>query len=627
MVRNEADIIEPWARYNLRVLDCLHVIDHGSDDNTVEILQCLQAEGLPVVLHHWADPGYTQVEAMRSVARPLAESGTVDFVVPLDADELLATDRASLHQTLAALPQGHVGVMRWRTYLPEGEGEGPFFFRHMEHYRSLELDVLHKVIAPAELLSHCSWTMGNHGFVSDDDGLSMPRAGKPLVLAHYPVRNAHQLRCKVMLGSHASRLKAKRTPLESWHWLLLERELAQADSLKQPIDLQRIALGYSFSNQPEVISRQEVWTGPIDPAPNLMVRFVAKPLGQDEIRARMESSRKQHAEFLSTLGHTEFNVGNQAWRQGNFVRALEHYTEASLLNPGLSVAHLGRARCLVQLDDWVQAREAFAQTLRLDSTNYSAWLEAGHLCRQQGELEQAALSYQRAITLHPQRYEAPLGLARVLEQIGRDTEAADAYEHAQRVAFGTGSQDAAAWRRLRQVHHHMGKYRLERGDLVRAGQALQAALIAAQNEGSNTDDLAEIQMDLGELLLRVGKREEAERLLTLASGASAETTLARLGATSFKYNLWQDAIAVLRKNVQLHPHSIQARWNLAHLLAECWQMREAEQALLEAEALGPVPGATSLRASVAGHQGDADTALTCTGNWHRKSRNLPQVPP
>ena len=38
-------------------------------------------------------------------------------------------------------------------------------------------------------------------------------------------------------------------------------------------------------------------------------------------------------------------------------------------------------------------------------------------------------------------------------------------------------------------------------------------------------------------------------------------------------------------------------------------MDEAEQVLQQAEALGPVPGARSMRASIAGRQGDADTAL------------------
>lgn len=33
-----------------------------------------------------------------------------------------------------------------------------------------------------------------------------------------------------------------------------------------------------------------------------------------------------------------------------------------------------KVRCLVRLAEWMPAREAFAQTMRLDPTNYSAWL-------------------------------------------------------------------------------------------------------------------------------------------------------------------------------------------------------------------------------------------------------------
>ena len=103
MVRNEADVIELWARYNLRVLDHLHVIDHGSHDNTVEVIEQLQAEGLPITLHHWRDVAYTQAELMLKIGRSLAQQGGIDFFVPLDADELLGTDRAGLHAALQAL--------------------------------------------------------------------------------------------------------------------------------------------------------------------------------------------------------------------------------------------------------------------------------------------------------------------------------------------------------------------------------------------------------------------------------------------------------------------------------------------------------------------------------------------
>jgi len=43
MVRNEADVIELWARYNLRVLDHLHAVDHVSQDNTAAVIAQLQA--------------------------------------------------------------------------------------------------------------------------------------------------------------------------------------------------------------------------------------------------------------------------------------------------------------------------------------------------------------------------------------------------------------------------------------------------------------------------------------------------------------------------------------------------------------------------------------------------------
>ncbi|WP_233127121.1 glycosyltransferase family 2 protein, partial [Rodentibacter sp. Ppn85] len=37
MIRNESDIIEAFIRHNLTLLDELHIIDHGSTDNTREI--------------------------------------------------------------------------------------------------------------------------------------------------------------------------------------------------------------------------------------------------------------------------------------------------------------------------------------------------------------------------------------------------------------------------------------------------------------------------------------------------------------------------------------------------------------------------------------------------------------
>ena len=101
-----------------------------------------------------------------------------------------------------------------------------------------------------------------------------------------------------------------------------------------------------------------------------------------------------------------FNAGNAAFKKGEWEQALTHMTQALTHHEGLVVAWLLKARCLVRLSQWMPAREAFAQTLRLDPKNFSAWLEAGHLCKQMGELGQAAAAYQRAMDVAPERYEA-----------------------------------------------------------------------------------------------------------------------------------------------------------------------------------------------------------------------------
>lgn len=309
-------------------------------------------------------------------------------------------------------------------------------------------------------------------------------------------------------------------------------------------------------------------------------------------------------------GVQAFNAGNAAWRQGDWAHALSAYGEAVAKAPGLADAHLGRARCLVKLGDWGAAREAFATVLRLEPAHYSAWLEAGHLCRQMGELQQAAGAYQRAIHAVPTRHEAYLGMARVLPLLGQAELGEQAFTDAlQQLANSQPEAERAG--KLAEAAHRMGQYRLEQGDAVGAVSALQRGLLAlsAVFDGALLNLRAELQIDLGEALWRLGQQDAALAALTAASSARLEPTLARLGALSFRLNRWQEALSVLRRNVELHPDTATARWNLAHLLAECWQMEEAERMLHQAEALGPMPGARSMRASMAGRRGDADTAL------------------
>ena len=301
-----------------------------------------------------------------------------------------------------------------------------------------------------------------------------------------------------------------------------------------------------------------------------------------------------------------FNLGNAAFKAGDWAQALSSMDTALQLDAGLVPAALLRARCLVNLGEWMPAREAFAQTLRLDPANFSAWLEAGHLCKQMGELGQAAAAYQQAINAAPARHEAYLAMARVMAQQGQTDLTNRAYNDAVHAAM---AKDAHA---VRQVHWLMGQYVLELGHPHEALACFNEALKATQadNPEALANAAAEVQMDAAKAWLRVGERDKAMKLLTLASAATQEPTLARLASLSYRNNFWQEAIEISRRCVALYPKSEWAHWNLAHLLAECWQMEEAERVLQQAEALAPMPGARSLRAAVAGKVGDADTALS-----------------
>jgi predicted O-linked N-acetylglucosamine transferase (SPINDLY family) len=120
---------------------------------------------------------------------------------------------------------------------------------------------------------------------------------------------------------------------------------------------------------------------------------------------------------------------------------------------------------------------------------------------------------------------------------------------------------------------------------------------------------AALYIDLGDVLMRLGLTEAAHRAFEQASVATSEEVLTRLAMQSFHHNLWQEAQAVLKRNVELHPKSALALWNLAHSYVEAWQMDDALHTLAQAEAMAPQPGAKSMRASVAGRLGDADMAM------------------
>jgi len=101
--RNEADIIEPFVRQTAAYCEELILLDHGSTDESAEIVRALKQEGLR--LHLLTDRTLGNIEADQTNRLLLlaAHECAADWIVPIDADEFIigATDKSFLP---AALP-------------------------------------------------------------------------------------------------------------------------------------------------------------------------------------------------------------------------------------------------------------------------------------------------------------------------------------------------------------------------------------------------------------------------------------------------------------------------------------------------------------------------------------------
>jgi predicted O-linked N-acetylglucosamine transferase (SPINDLY family) len=317
-----------------------------------------------------------------------------------------------------------------------------------------------------------------------------------------------------------------------------------------------------------------------------------------------------------------FNWGNALHDLGRFAEAQNAFESAHQIDAAFVPARMQLARCAARLDDLALARTHFEAVVQAEPGGFSAWLELGHVLRRQGEYDAMLAAYRQALAVAPQRWEALLSMARGLEEAGQFEMAALAYHRAVLVG-GAAAQAAPGAAPVadgprpsqlpRIIHWRMARFRLERGDAARSLAAMRQPLMAQRIERQlgpiDVNEQAEMQIDLGEILMRLGMEPEAHRAFERASAATAEPTLARLAETSFRFNLWQEAQQVLQRAVALYPNSALAHWNLAHAYAESWQMDEALATLARAEALAPQPGAQSMRASIAGRLGDADTAL------------------
>jgi len=130
MVKNGADIIESFVRYNLSILDGMVILNHFSTDNTVAILKKLIAEGLPITLWHAVDVEHNQNKMMTTLMYKTFRKFQPDIIIPLDADEFLAAVDGTTHprKLLDELDDGIIYRIHWKTYFPHEKDDATALF-------------------------------------------------------------------------------------------------------------------------------------------------------------------------------------------------------------------------------------------------------------------------------------------------------------------------------------------------------------------------------------------------------------------------------------------------------------------------------------------------------------------
>ncbi len=229
---NDADIIELSVRHNLSKVDEILAIDNNSTDGTKDILETLTKEynGRLKILNVHNKNSQDSVLTLNLFKEQIKLSDNPpDFLFVIDADEFIHADN---FDELLTIPANHVGVIKWKTYIPSSLDHKDYPLE-MTNERSREPEYAYKVIIPKNV--NGMLMLGSHCIHYNNKRIPSIKISS-MYLAHYPVRNIKQMNRKIRFATEFAKNEEKS---QVFHL----RNIKEIESLDELINM---AVNYGF---------------------------------------------------------------------------------------------------------------------------------------------------------------------------------------------------------------------------------------------------------------------------------------------------------------------------------------------------------------------------------------------
>ena len=207
LVKDEADIIADNIRFHIKQgVDCFAVMDNGSTDGTVEILESLKSETELHIIHQ-PDQNYQQAKWMTELAEYARTQLKADLVISNDADEFWQTTDGQPLKAHLSTNESVVTVKRHNMALTEDAlkkdyhysdarlmVKNPIFYDSAAQINETAVAMLLIKISPKTIINP-------HGLIRLKGGNHRAKHGWRLInkrdedkikVYHYPIRNYQQ---------------------------------------------------------------------------------------------------------------------------------------------------------------------------------------------------------------------------------------------------------------------------------------------------------------------------------------------------------------------------------------------------------------------------------------------------